>query len=151
MNALVGVDADLARIGKPHGASGLEPFGKKVAGQPFARFELDHFAKPGLGNIEDEKAAGDQGKNEELIDETLEIPRRHRIVERPIPGVETHLGHDGCANHRNDRDSEHRQGAASLRGPQRQDEFAELTDQFAESCRKRQWTWNFSADAVRHR
>ena len=52
MDALVRVYADFAGPGEAKRAPGHEPLIEEIARQSFAQFQLAHFSKPGLGDIQ---------------------------------------------------------------------------------------------------
>ena len=66
MDALVGIDADLAGEAQQVGALGRQPLVEQVVGQPFAQPDLDHLLQPGLGDDQHEQAAGDDHEDQEL-------------------------------------------------------------------------------------
>src|SRR4029450_704718 len=133
MDTLIRVDADLTRICQSQGSSGLQPLTEKIARQPLPRFELDHFAKPGLRGIEDQKTAGNEPEGQKLVGEGREISPLDRIVKGPVPGIEGDLRHRGGADHGNGRNGKQHEAVASLRGPEGVEKRMELTNQVAEA------------------
>src|SRR6476469_8562805 len=84
----------------------LEPLIKEIARQPFTRFELDHFAQPGLRDIEDEKTTGKQCEGQKLVAERRKVFLLNRIIKRLVPGIEADLRHGRSADHANGGDGQ---------------------------------------------
>jgi hypothetical protein len=131
VNALIRIDADFACPGESGRRTGLQPPSEEITRQPFPRFELDHFAKPGLRHIEDQKAAGNGCEDQELVEKRENISLSNRFVKRPVPGIEADLGRGGRADYKNRPDNEQPETAPSWGKPKGDEEFAELMNQAA--------------------
>ena len=93
MDALVGIDADLAGEAQQVGPLGDHPLVEQIAGQPFAQPDLQHLLQPGLGHDEDDQGAGDSQEDEELDPELSQQLLLERIVEGALPAHEQKLRH----------------------------------------------------------
>ena len=71
LNALIGIDPDLARAGKQEGASWRKPLRKEIARQPGAQCQAKHLVEPCLGDVQHEQRAGDDGEDAELMQEAI--------------------------------------------------------------------------------
>ena len=91
VDALVGIDADLAGEAQQVGAPGREPLVEQVVGQPFAQPDLGHLLQPGLRHDQDEQAAGDDREDQELGREGGDVLLLDRVVEGALPAVEAEL------------------------------------------------------------
>ena len=80
----------------------LQPMGKEVLGQPFAKLELDRLLKPALQNIKHQKDRYDHSEGEELDEKARDILLRNGIVERLVPGIEPDLTESSCADNSGD-------------------------------------------------
>jgi hypothetical protein len=84
-----------------------------------------------LRHIEDEKAAGDGCKDQELVQKREKLSLSDRFVKRPVPGIEADLGRGGRADYKNRPDNQERKTAPSWGKPKGDEEFAALMNQAA--------------------
>ena len=117
MDALVWVYADFAGAGEVKRAPWHEPLIEEIARQSFAQFQLAHFSKPGLGDIQGQQRAGNHPKDHELVQKLPKVLERERIVERLVPGIEFDLAEGRQRDNGADRDSEQEEFVAAGRIP----------------------------------
>ena len=119
MDALVRVDADFAGPGEAKRAPGHEPLIEEIARQSFAQFQLAHFSKPGLGDIQYQQTAGNHPKDHEQVQKLPKILERERIVERLVPSIEFNLAKRRQRDNGADRACEREEYVAVRRIPKR--------------------------------
>src|SRR6185312_2352689 len=105
VQALVGIDADRARVREPECASRQQPVPDEIGHHPLAQLHLEGLPEPALRDVEDQQAPGDDEEDPELVDEVREVPAREGVVEGLIPLVEPNLRVSG-------RDDDDKDGAA---------------------------------------
>jgi hypothetical protein len=91
LDALIGIDADLAREAQQVDAFAYQPPVEQVMRQPFAQPDVHHRPQPGLAHDQHQQSAGDHGEDHELGYESRHIPLLDRLVEGALPGVEPDL------------------------------------------------------------
>ena len=91
LDALVGIDADLAGKAQHVDAFADQPLVEKVVGQPFAQPDVDHRLQPGLADHQHQQTAGDHGEDHELGHERRHVPLPDRLIEGALPAVEPDL------------------------------------------------------------
>jgi hypothetical protein len=131
VDALVGIDPDLAGEAQHVGPLGREPLVEQLVRQPFAQPDLGHLLQPGLGHDQHEQAAGDERKDDELGQERRHLLLLDRVVEGALPDVQPDLPEDGEADdHDHGRDQEV-DAAAVGRPAHRADEGRKMPGQVA--------------------
>ena len=128
LDALVGIDADLAGEAQQVGALGREPLVEQVVGQPFAQADVGHLPQPGLGDDQHEQAAGDHHEDQELGREGRDVLLLDRVVEGALPAVEPDLPRGVGADDDDDARCQETQPAAVGRGGQRPRHHHQLRD-----------------------
>lgn len=98
LHALVGVDTNGAGIGQAESARRPHPLVDQIERQRLAKFQPDHLVEPGLTYVEHQQPAGNDCKDEKLVQEGCHVSARERIVERLVPAVEQNLADRGCDN-----------------------------------------------------
>jgi len=106
MYALIWILADFAGSREVKRTPWHEPLIEEIARQSFAQFQLAHFSKPGLGDIQGQQRAGNHPKDHELVQKLPKILERERIVERLVPSIEFDLAEGRQRDNGADRDSE---------------------------------------------
>ena len=91
LDALIGIDADLAREAQQVDAFAYQPLVEQVMRQPFAQPYVHHRAQPGLADDQHQQSAGDHREDHELGDEPRHVPLLDRLVEGALPAVEPDL------------------------------------------------------------
>src|SRR3984893_16679037 len=117
MDALIWIYADFAGAREAKRAPGHKPLIEEIAGQSVAQFQLAHFSKPGLGDIQGQQRAGNDPKDHELVQKLPKILERERIVERLVPSVELDLEEGRQRDNGADRDCEQEEFVAAGRIP----------------------------------
>ena len=95
LDALVGVDADLAGAADARRALARHPVADQVLRRELAQPDPDQLVDAGLRDVEHEQDAGDDEEDAELVEESGEVAPLDRVVERLVPGVEPHLHRRG--------------------------------------------------------
>ena len=91
LDALIGIDADLAREAQHVDALRYQPLVEQVMSQPFAQPYVGHRPQPGLADDQHQQTAGDHYENHELGYESRHVPLLDRLVEVALPDVEPDL------------------------------------------------------------
>ena len=91
LDALIGIDADLAREAQQVNAFADQPLVEQVMRQPFAQPDVNHLPQPGLADDQHQQTARDHSKDYELGHEIRHVPLLDRLVEVALPDVEPDL------------------------------------------------------------
>lgn len=73
VDALVGIDADLAGERELDGPPRRQPVAEQVAGEQLAQPDLHRLVQPVLRHVENEEAAGDVEEDESLLSEGSQV------------------------------------------------------------------------------
>ena len=99
MDTLIRVHANFTSAGKVKRAPWHEPLVEQIVRERVAQFQLAHLSEPGLGDVQGQQRPGNHPKHHELVQKTLKILKRQRIVERLVPGIEPDLAEGGQCDH----------------------------------------------------
>ena len=105
VQALVGVDAELARLLQPQRAAGPHPLVEQVAHQPLAQLDVQIAVQPALRDVEHQQRAGDLAEHHELVQEVGHVLALDGVVEGLVPAVEQHLAEGGRHDQRQDAEA----------------------------------------------
>ena len=101
LDALVRIDAVVARESKQIGVLRSQPFVEQIARQPGSELDLRDLREPGLSNDKAQQSGDDHQEHDDLMQEVAEIVALQGIVEGALPGVQPHLsGRDGSDDKR---------------------------------------------------
>ncbi len=129
VHALVGIDADVARIGEAKGADRHQPVLHQIVHETLAELEFQHLAQPALRHVQHQQRARDDAENAQLLHELGKVPVRQGIIERLIPAIETNLPEGGGRDDDEQRDCEKHEHGAGGGGPQRPGHHGQLRNQ----------------------
>ena len=126
VDALVGVDPDLAGLGQEIGALRRQPAVEQIVRQPFPQPDLEHLPQPGLSHDQDQQRRDDQSEHQKLSAEGRQVALLERVEKAALPGIEPDLANRIGADHNEHAGGEQPEAAPVRRRRKRRKQRTQL-------------------------